>query len=57
MFANTAALTGYECINYVLERSSGTCYIYTTTQQGNHIVADTAPVGTAYAEFDCRWRY
>jgi hypothetical protein len=55
VWAMTSALTGYECVNYVLDNSNGTCYIYKQTQQGNFIVGDTAPQSGAYAEFDCSW--
>jgi hypothetical protein len=56
VWALTSALTGYECINYVLDHDDDTCYIYQTTQQGNFIVADTAPTNGPYTEFTCAWR-
>ena len=47
----TSALTGYECVNHVLENDDDTCYIYQQTQQGNFIVGETAPNWGAYATF------
>lgn len=55
VWANTAALSGYECINHVLDNDDDTCYVVTQTQQSNFIVGETTPNYGSYTTFTCRW--